>query len=144
MDLISDEKPDVLHIQETLLPKQRNFDLMNYNGLCNPRHTNYRAREGVAIFIQETILYQKFIRNTTLQAMSAKINIRRDMTIISVYNSRKHDIRENLISALFQYLPKPVLLTGVFNSYHQLEGNPANDYRRCQVLSFNNKTSLIF
>ena len=64
------------------------------------------------------------------------------MTIVSIYSSRCHDISENLLSALFQQLPKSVKFTGDFNSYHQRCRNPANDDRGCQVLSLINKNQL--
>ena len=39
MGLISEEKPDVLCIQETILSKQTNFNLKYYNGLFKEGHT---------------------------------------------------------------------------------------------------------
>ena len=87
MDLIAKEKTDVLRIQETMRSKQKNFNLKNYNGLFEEGHTNHQAHEGVAIFMHYTIPYQKLILNTLLQTIAAKINIGRDVTIISIYNS---------------------------------------------------------
>ena len=43
VDIIAKEKPDVLCIQETMLSKQTNFNLKNYNGLFKEEHTNIRA-----------------------------------------------------------------------------------------------------
>ena len=91
LDPISKEKQDVTCIQETMLSKQANFNLKNYNGLFKEGHTNYRAHEGVAVFIHETVPYQKLILNTPLQAKAGRNNIRRDVTIVSIYNSRSHD-----------------------------------------------------
>ena len=129
IDLISKEKPDVLCIQENMLSKHTNLNLKKYNGLFKEGHTNYRAHEGVPIFIHETIHYQNLILNTPLQAIAARINKGRDVSIVSIYNSLSRDISESLLSALFQNLPKPVMLTGDFKSYHQIWGNPANDNR---------------
>ena len=110
-----------------MLSKQTNFYLKYCNGFFKEGHTNYRAHEGVANFIHETIPHQKSILNTPLQAIAARINIGRDVTIVSIYNLRSHNISENLLSTLFQQLPKPVILRGDFNSYHQIWGSPAND-----------------
>ena len=71
VDLKSKEKSDVLCIQEIMLTKQTNLSLKNYNGLFKEGHTNYGAHEGVAIFIHETISYQKLLLNTPLQATAA-------------------------------------------------------------------------
>ena len=66
VDIIAKEKPDVLCIQETMLPKQTNFSLKNYNGLLDEGHTNIRAHGGVAFFIHVTMPSQKLILNTIL------------------------------------------------------------------------------
>ena len=64
------------------------------------------------------------------------------MPIVSIYNSRSHDISENLLSTLFQQLPKPVILTGDFNIYNQIRGSQVNDNGGDKVLSFINKNQL--
>ena len=104
--------------------------------------TNYRAHKLVAIFIHDTILYQKLILNTPLQAIAARFNIWRDVTIVSIYNSRIHSICESILSTLFRQLPKPVTLTRSLNSYHKICWSSANDNRGCQVLFFINKNQL--
>ena len=144
MDIIAKEKPDVLCIQETMLSKQTNFNLKNYNGLIKEGHTNIRAHGGVGIFIYETIPYQKLTLNTPLQTIAARINIGRDVTLTIVYieTSRNHDINENLLSTLFQQLPNPVILTGDFNSYNQIWGSPVNDNLGDKAGSFINKNQL--
>ena len=107
-------------------PNQTNFNLKYYNRLFKG-HTNLWAHGGVAIFIHETIPYQKIILNTPQQAIAARINIGRDFTIVSIFNSRSQDIRENISSTLFQELLKPVILTRDFNSFHQIFGNQFNN-----------------
>ena len=136
MDLISKEKPDVLIIQETMVSNQTNFNLNYYNGLFKEGHTNCRAQRGLAIFINVTIPYQKLTLNLPLQAIAARINIGKEVTIVSNYNSRNHELIEDLFSTLSQQLPKPVILTWDHFSYLQIWGNPVNNNRGCQVLSF--------
>ena len=92
--------------------------------------------------IWKSILYQKLTLNTPLQAIAARINTGRDVTIVSIYNSRSHAMDENLLSTLFQQLPKPVISTRHFNSYLQLWGRHESDNRGCQVLSCINKNQL--
>ena len=64
------------------------------------------------------------------------------MTIVSINSSRSHDTDENLLSTLFQQLPKPVTLTGDFNSYNQTWGSQVNDNRGQKGLSIINKNQL--
>ena len=142
MDLISEVKPDVLCIQENMLSKQTNFNLRYYNGFFKIGHTINLSHGGVTIFIHETISYQKITLNTPLQGTASRINTGRDATMVSIYNSRSHGINQNLLSTLFKQIPKPVILTGDFDSHHQIWGKSVNDNRRCQVLNFINKNQL--
>ena len=96
-DLIAKVNPDILCIQETMLSKQINFNLKNYNGLLKEGHTNYRGHGGVAIFIHETFSHQKLILDTRLQAIAARINMWKEVIIVSIYKSRSHAISENLL-----------------------------------------------
>ena len=70
-----------------MLSRQTIFNLKSYKGLFKEGHTNIRANGGLAIFIHETPPYQKITFNTPLQAIAARINIVRDVTVVSVYNS---------------------------------------------------------
>ena len=96
--------PNILFVQETMLLELSNFNLKIYNGLFKRCHTNYRAHGGVAIFIHETDPYQKLILDTVLQAIPARINIGRDVIIVSIYISRSQAISENQLSTFFQQL----------------------------------------
>ena len=77
--------------------------------------------------------FQKITINTPLQATEARINIGIDVTIVSIYKSRSYHISENLLSTLFHQLPKPVILTGDFNSYNKIWGSTENDVRGVKV-----------
>ena len=75
MDRMSEEKPDFLCIQVTMLSKQTNFNVKNYNGLLKEGHTNYGAHGGVSLFIHETIPDQYLLLKTLLQVKATRINI---------------------------------------------------------------------
>ena len=121
-----------------MLSAQTILNLNTYNGFFKEGHTNPRAPGEVAIFIKETIPYQKLILNTPLTAIIARIKIGRDVSIVSLYNLQSYAISDNLQSILFQHLPKIVILRGGLNSYHIIWGSAANDNRVCQVLGFIN------
>ena len=103
---------------------------------------NRRAHRGVAVFIHENTPFKEITINIPLQAIEARINIGIDVTIVSIYNSRIHDINENLLTTLFNLLPKPVILTGDFNSYIRIWGSPENDVGGVKVLEFIEKNQL--
>ena len=110
--------------------KTINFQFKELQRTLKEGHRNNRAHWGVAIL------------NTPLHAIAARVSIGRDVALVSIYNSRSHTINENLFSTLFQQLPKPVILAGDFNRYHQTWESPANYNRGCQVLNFINKNKL--
>ena len=130
---ISYNGPDVLCNQETLLSEETNFNFKKYNGLLEEGHTHIPVHGTVAIFIHVTIPYQKILLNIPLQAIAARIDIGRDVTIVSSYNSQSHVISENLLSTLILQISKTVILTGDFNSYNQIWTSRANDVRGNQV-----------
>ena len=76
------------------------FDFKYYNRLFKEGNTNHRAHGGVAIFIHEAIACQNLTLKTPLQALEAVINMRRDVTIVFIYNSRSHDMSEKILSTL--------------------------------------------
>ena len=98
-NLISRVKPHILCIYEALLRKLSSFNLKHYNGLFTEMHVNYRAREGIAILINEANYHKKYF---------------------CIYNSRLHEIKDLLSTDLFLQLPDPVILTGDFNSYNEI------------------------
>ena len=77
VDLIAKEKPDVLCFQETMLSKQTNLNLKKYMGLFKKGQTNILAHGKVAIFLHETVPYQKIILKTSLQAIASGFNRKR-------------------------------------------------------------------
>ena len=59
MDIIVKEKPAVLCIQETMLSKQTNFNIKNYNELFKEGHINRRPHGGVEIFVHSNIPFKE-------------------------------------------------------------------------------------
>ena len=57
-----------------MLPVHSNFNINHSNGLFNERHVNYRAHEGVAMFIHEAIHPRKSPQHS-LKAFPAIVNM---------------------------------------------------------------------
>ena len=64
MDIIGKEKPAALCFHETMLSKQTNFKIKNYNGLFKEGHINHRSHGGVAIFIHDNKPFKEITFNT--------------------------------------------------------------------------------
>ena len=77
------------------------------------------------MFIHDSILPKKL--NTLLQAVAVTVNIYTELSVVTIYNSRNQGTNEQLLTVVLQKLPKPVILTGDFNSYLEYWGNSSND-----------------
>ena len=119
-----------------MLSKQTILKIKNYSGLFKEGHINRQSHGGIAIFIHDNIPFKEITVNTPLQALVDRTNIGIYVTIVSIYNSRNHEISENVLSTLVHQLPKPVILPGDFNSYNQIWGSPENDVGGVKVLKF--------
>lgn len=129
LDLIQNEKPVVLAIQETKLQESTTFNLPGYTCYRKEGHFNRTPHGGVAIFVHQDIAHNLITVNTTLQSISVQVNLGRTVTISSIYTSRSHVITEELFNDLIRQLPKPVLLLGDLNSYNQIWGCDTTDAR---------------
>ena len=92
VDLTVKEKPAVIFIQESMLSKQTSFNIKNYTGLFKEGHITRHAHGVVAIFIHENIPFKEIAINTSQQAIADRINIGIDVTVVSIYNTRSHNI----------------------------------------------------
>ena len=135
-DLIDKSKPEILCVQETMLSKDSTFRIKHYTMLHKEGHRQHRWHGGTAIFIHETIPFKEIPINTPLQAVAAQINVGVLFTIVSIYNSRSHQLNEELLTNLTRQLPSPVIITGDFNGYHPLWGSISSDHRGNLVESF--------
>ena len=74
------------------------------------------------LLIHESIPVMEISLQTELQAVAASVNINRSITVASVYFSAAHEFFYNILLQLINQLPKPFILLGDFNSYHQMWG----------------------
>ena len=91
------------------------------------RYVSYRAHE-VAIFIHEANPLRKAL-NTPLHTVAFTATMGIELTVPTIYNSRSHEINEQLLTELIQQLPKPIFLTVDIKSYHKCLENRSNDSR---------------
>ena len=72
----------------------------------------------VAIFIYKAIPTKTVIK-IPLQAVASTVNMGRKVAVVTTHNFSGHHINKQILIDLFQQVPKPVTLTGDFNSYHE-------------------------
>ena len=71
--------------------------------------------------------------------VAAKMNLGIEVTVISIQNSRSHELPEYILRDLFQQIPKPLILTGDFSSYYENGINKSNDKRGKEIFRFTQK-----
>jgi len=129
LHIIDTQKISILSMQETKLWSTNEVQFPHYNCIRKDGHLNNTPHGGVAIYVHESIPFEPVTVNTTMQAVAVRANIGRLVTICNVYSSRSHSLNLNLLNALLNQLPSPVILLGDFNGYNQLWGSCTTDTR---------------
>ena len=143
LQLIEDEHPLVIAVQETMITMENNFRLPHYNIVKKAGKFNRRPHGGVALFVHESVpSHNEIVLRTDLQAVAVEIFLHRKITVCSLYSPRSSNLNEELLTDLLRQLPSPVIIMGDFNAYHRVWGNATVDARGRQVLSFTQNNSL--
>jgi len=119
-----------------MLQKDTSFKLTNYTGILKEGHFNRRSHGGVGIYLHESVPFREINLTSPIQAVAIQANLGTLITVVSIYNSRSHQLTTTLLNNILEQLPKPVILAGDFNSYHQAWGSPTTDTRGNQVMKF--------
>lgn len=133
--VVDDVKPSIIAIQETFYGNDFVSPIGGYAGLCKQGHYNRRFHGGVALYIHNSIPFEKIEICSPIQIVAARIHISdyRMMTIASVYvPPRNNQELEDLFQCI-KTLPKPMVVMGDFNAHHVNWGN-ANSDRRGNLL----------
>jgi len=143
LNLIRQFKPALIALQETMIRDTDKFNIPNYNCVRRQGHINRRVHGGTALFIHESVPYNDLGLNTELEAVAISVNLDTTITVCSLYNSRNHNISEQLLNDLLQSLPQPALILGDINSYSIRWGSEATDVRGRIFENFLNTNNLI-
>ena len=141
LTLISDYKPAVICLQETLLkpdieksqndvdnlPKYVQFK--NYKGYfkCIPS-----GRNGLAIYVRNGVLHSPINLRTGLQALAVRITFQsKEFVVSNHYISDTHDQipSKGQFNNIIHQFDKPYILVGDFNAHNTLWSHAKNDKR---------------
>lgn len=137
LQIISDEQPLILALQETMLTSNTFFRVPNYNIFHKAGTYNRRQHGGAALLVHESVPMREITPlQTDLQAVAVQVFLNKQITVCSLYNSRSHRISEHLLTELLRQLPPPVILMGDFNAYDPLWGSTSSDSRGRHVANF--------
>ena len=125
--LITKHQPDILALQETKLPPNKQYQHSKYFLLRKDRDEN---GGGVALMIKTDISYIPITLNTPLEVVAATFHYQnQNITICSIYippvTSAQFPVND--IKNLINSLPKPFLILGDVNSKHVYWGSPTSD-----------------
>ena len=143
LQLIKDQKPAVIAIQETMFGPGNSFRVPHYNFFSKAGTFNQRYHGGVGILIHEDVpVHSEINLSTPLQAIAVQVYLGFNVTICSIYNSRSHTLNKQLLENLLQQLPSPVMLLGDLNAYNTMWGSISTDTRGREVERFLNTSGL--
>ncbi|RZB38984.1 Exo endo phos domain containing protein [Asbolus verrucosus] len=136
---VSQNKADVIAINETKLNKNDRFKIKNYNVIRQDRDDGARAG-GVAIIIRKGITFKviKNMKQTSFRENSNKTDSQRD----NVYNKPLNNFTENDLKVLNR-IPGKVVIMGDFNAKHLNWGCNRINTNGTVIKYFTEKTELM-
>ena len=91
------------------------------------------------MLIHEAVALEKNPRNSPTSSCSHSKQ-RIDVSVVTTFNSQSYEINEQFLTYLFQQLPKPVILQGRFNRYHEIWENSSKVLRKSGPIFFSQTT----
>ena len=141
--ILEQNQASIVALQETLMPIDRLHKIPNYSVFAKDGVHNRRQHGGVALYIRNDVPKKEITLTTSLQAVAATVQLKKQFTICNIYNSRSHTLTANLLHQLYSELPKPCIIVGDFNAYSPLWGCASTDARGRAVETFINTSDLI-
>lgn len=131
IELINENNPACICIQESKLRENHCFNFHNYNFEHKAQviGENEIAKGGVGFLIKPGINYTQINLTTNFQAIAVQLNLHRKITVCSIYIPPTFNFTENDMQLLIKQLPSPFILTGDFNSHSKLWHNKTTDQK---------------
>ena len=129
LSYIEEYKVDVMAVQETKLYGGVSVKLPGYNVESQDGHFNRTAHGGVATYIHSELPYSRIQISSRIQAVAIRVQLKMLTTICNIYSSRSHQLTATDLNDLIAQLPRPLILLGDFNAYHQMWGSINCDAR---------------
>lgn len=125
IQLINKQDPFLICLQETWLRKESLFKMPGFVCLREDRLDGYG---GVAMLIKNTLAFTPITLPVHSDDLSVIAVIVNSICYVSIYFSRPNNDIFNEINEILNFLPKPFLCLGDFNSHHQLWGCTTSTY----------------
>ena len=152
--LIAKYKPAVICLQETLLDKNIENSQNDINSL--PYFVQFRGykgyfkcmpsgRNGVALYVNNSILHSPVTLKTRLQALAVRISFQgKEFIVSSHYTSNLNDGVPSVgqFDTIINQFDKPYIMCGDFNAHNTLWSHPKNNKRGDALEQFMYKNDL--
>ena len=131
MQLICQQlKPSIIAVQETMIQSDKICNLSGYNVLQHQAMaTENGFTGGVSLYIHNSILHSPITLQSSLQAVAARVSLKKTITICSLYLPPRTPVIKQELSNLINELPRPFLLLGDFNAHSTLWGSESTSSR---------------
>ena len=140
--LIDKYKPVALCLQETFLSDTSKVSLKYHSIYQLNFNAGNRAREGVAVVVNNSVPHRTVNVSTTLQATVVNISLNKTITICSIYLPPSTPIDFTELDKLIEQLPKPFILMGDFNVHSTLWGCRDTNVKGREIEDFISKHDL--
>lgn len=131
--LLHDLQPACFCIQETLIRDRTAYPPSQY-ALIPSQVTRADDHErGTALLIHNRVHHEPIQLNTTLQAVAAKIYLRKCYTVCSLYLSPGLLVTQRDLEHLIDQLPAPFIVMGDFNAHNPLWHDHRLDQRGTMI-----------
>ena len=121
--------PHIICLQETHFKTNFTPIIHSYTTHTVWPTQNIPAHGGVTLAVSNKLHSRRIILQTNLQAVAIQILTPQTLTICSIYLPPNTSVQQTDFLNLLEQLPHPIILTGDFNSHHQLFGSTHTDTR---------------
>ena len=121
--------PSIICLQETHFKSNFSPTIPNYSSFTVWPAQNVVAHGGVTLAVSSKLHAHRISLNTNLQAVAVQILAPQKITVCTIYLPPNIPLLQSDFNALLEQLPSPLILTGDFNSHHQLFGSTHTNTR---------------
>lgn len=118
--LLSKHHSHYVCLQEMNFSPNKRVTVKGYKIFRNDKTTGQKASGGLAILVKNNNYAEEIILQTELEAVAIKTRIPEHLTICNLCLPPGNHISENELVTLIEQLPKPYIICGDFNSYHNV------------------------
>lgn len=142
--IISENRPLIICIQETLLKQNQHFYLSGYSIYRTDGESLNRARGGVLICVRNDIHSEEvIINNCHLELVCVKVYYPVELTICNFYLPPDLSIHLNILDNVKQQLAGHIIFLGDFNAHNPLWGSLTANNRGLIIENFKEKHDLL-